>query len=318
MEVYALKKILACIVCLAGVLGCMNVHADGIKVYYDEKSAELKGYTYIENNIIMLPLREVAEDAQYLIKWVNESQTVRLIKGNDVINVPIGAQEVEILGEKIQLTAPVTLRKGTTYVPVDYIEKLLDAVVSWDAKSNTLKLSAKPFYIHELLGSASMMNKNDNPGLFSEFDYESIVDASKLLLANGGKYQAMRCELSVSDDSYSGYQALKIKSIAEAPAFTNMQRIVSDEILTYGAGKYRISFRVKSVGGPASLVLQCQPGGGPMFTDKTTQLKGDIWEKYTVEFDVDPGKYNYFVINFGTYNAGSTLLLDNFCFEKIS
>lgn len=315
-----LKKRLAFMLCIVCVFALVAVNVNAIDVYYNDTSAKLKGHTYVDNSIVMLPLREVAEDAQYIVKWDDDAQSAQLIKGNLIIDVPIGAEEIDVSGVKIKLSAPIAIKNDITYVPVDFIKNLTNAEINWNEKNSTLALNAKEFYSNNLFGSASLLNKVESRGLLVEYDYEKVTDASLLLLSKGGKYQISNGQLAVSDDAYGGYQALAVKSTStSAVARTNMQRIVSDEILQNGKGKYRLAFKIKPLTeDQLVLIVNCQPGGASAFITKSIAYDGGYWGSFDEEFNVDPGSYTYFVVNIGTDKWGSTFLIDNLCFEKIS
>lgn len=88
-----------------------------------------------ENNVLVIPLREVGEALGYEVKWNGEKRSTELIKGAQWTAVAIGEGTV---GEDnynfakmiVKLGTPPVLKDSTTYVPVNFIEEVLQIDVS--------------------------------------------------------------------------------------------------------------------------------------------------------------------------------------------
>lgn len=113
----------------------------------DERTIELN----LENNmyknkddVLMIPLREVAEALNYKVHWNGEKRSTELTKGAQWTEVVIGDG---IVGEDnysfakmiVKLGTPPVLRNSTTYVPANFVEEILE--MKLNLKDGTLLIT---------------------------------------------------------------------------------------------------------------------------------------------------------------------------------
>ncbi|MDX9916817.1 MAG: copper amine oxidase N-terminal domain-containing protein [Gudongella sp.] len=80
-----------------------------------------------EGDVIMIPLRAVAEFLGYEIKWDGTNKTVEMTRGPQWTLVTIGRNTYNFAKMMIRLeTAPV-IHEGRTYVPLSFIEQVFKA-----------------------------------------------------------------------------------------------------------------------------------------------------------------------------------------------
>ncbi len=83
----------------------------------------------LEDGLVLIPLRQVAEYLGYNVKWNGEARTVELTKGPHWTMVTIGTNTYSFAKMLIRLeTAPV-IYNDRTYVPVSFAEQVLQAKV---------------------------------------------------------------------------------------------------------------------------------------------------------------------------------------------
>lgn len=100
------------------------------KIIINEKQTLLESSLYkSEEGIIMVPLRQVAEALGYEVTWNGETQTVELTKGAHWTIVKIGEDNYNFARMIVKLGAAPELKDSKTYVPVNFLEEVLQKTV---------------------------------------------------------------------------------------------------------------------------------------------------------------------------------------------
>lgn len=77
-----------------------------------------------EDNILMVPLRQVAEALDFNVHWDQESKSVKLEKDGYSASLTIGSKDYQYYDMILELAAP-ELTESKTYVPIDFIRNIL-------------------------------------------------------------------------------------------------------------------------------------------------------------------------------------------------
>lgn len=90
----------------------------------DEIDEIIKADSYTKDNIVMVPLRKIAEHLGYEVEWINESRSVILRKANVSFTLTIGKEEYGY-NKSLRIFEQVPeLTNGTTYVNHSFIDML--------------------------------------------------------------------------------------------------------------------------------------------------------------------------------------------------
>lgn len=86
----------------------------------------------VENDIVLIPLRAVAETLGYTVTWVEEGQVITLEKGPQFIQMAIGEDSYSFSRRAPQSlgTAPVLVDDCTTHVPISFITDIIGGYYS--------------------------------------------------------------------------------------------------------------------------------------------------------------------------------------------
>ncbi len=98
----------------------VSVRVNGILRDYNEK-------TVLNNGVMMLPLRVVAEAMGADVGWLNSEKSAVAVMNDKLLTIPIGSKIYSFNGTEKEAEAEAALIGGTTYVSIDVIEEALGA-----------------------------------------------------------------------------------------------------------------------------------------------------------------------------------------------
>lgn len=112
------------------LLNHVNIHADliaGTLVIQGKETALHQNDTMIEKNgTVFLPLRTIAEQLGYTLKWNEQSKSTDLIKGAYTATVTVGSQDYGKSKMRVRLDNAPEIVNGKTLVPVEFFTEVLD------------------------------------------------------------------------------------------------------------------------------------------------------------------------------------------------
>lgn len=89
----------------------------------DGEAITMEVLPYMEDDVLMVPLRQLGEIAGAEISWDPEERQVRYEDEEQVILITVGSSEFQVNGEGMELDESVTIREGRTMVPAELIEQ---------------------------------------------------------------------------------------------------------------------------------------------------------------------------------------------------
>jgi spore coat protein H len=116
---------------------------DTIRVTVDGKEVSFEQPPVIENDRTLVPLRAIFEALGAEIEWDEDTQTVTARKDDNTIVLTIGADTATVNGVQVTLDVPGKLEAGRTLVPVRFIAQSMNQTVTWDEKSQLVKIESK-------------------------------------------------------------------------------------------------------------------------------------------------------------------------------
>lgn len=100
------------------------------KIIYNGKEINLKNKLYKSGDFLMMPIREVGEALGYKISWNNKTRQVELTKGANYLTATVGEDMYSFSKRIVKLGKGSLLENGTTYVPVKFIEEVMQLDVN--------------------------------------------------------------------------------------------------------------------------------------------------------------------------------------------
>lgn len=94
-------------------------------------------------NTNLVPLRELAESLGAATSWDADTQTIRIVKGEQEITLTIGSSKIFYNGLAETLSAAPKVLNSVTYVPAQAVARGLGASLSYDKATDTLSITSE-------------------------------------------------------------------------------------------------------------------------------------------------------------------------------
>ncbi|MGZ7440516.1 N-acetylmuramoyl-L-alanine amidase [Paenibacillus sp. TH7-28] len=95
----------------------------------------------IDNNV-MIPIRVVAENLKFNVKWDQKTQNVRIQNHSNTISLKVGQKEAEVSSEQVILNAAPLMQKNTVLVPIRFVSEQMGLKVSWNNTDKIVYLTS--------------------------------------------------------------------------------------------------------------------------------------------------------------------------------
>ncbi|WP_129599275.1 stalk domain-containing protein [Anaerophilus nitritogenes] len=119
----------------------VNFTVGKLQYQVGENMIELESAPFIKDGRTMLPIKYVAQVIgieSKNIKWNEMDQTITIFKGNDIIQMTLGKNDLMVGREKVMMNTAPEMRRGRTFLPVSYIAKALDIDMKWNEEKQTI------------------------------------------------------------------------------------------------------------------------------------------------------------------------------------
>lgn len=140
-RVYSIFLLLA-IICSISV---KSIAAENIKILINNQPLSTNTPPVIVDGRTLVPLRAIGEAMGCTVTWIGATQTANLMNDAVMVSMQIGSNYI---GKKKrvgnseptykQIDVPAQLINDSTYIPARAFAEALDAVVGWDASTNTV------------------------------------------------------------------------------------------------------------------------------------------------------------------------------------
>lgn len=111
------------------------------KVIINDEEIKLEDHMYKnKDGIVMIPLREIAEKLGYKLVWDKDNLSTELTKEAQWTKVIIGEDNYNFAKMMVELGAAPELKEAKTYVPINFLEKVLMAHME-NTVDGTLKIT---------------------------------------------------------------------------------------------------------------------------------------------------------------------------------
>ena len=148
------KKYLVLFLSFLLLLSTVNVFA----VRHKEKDIPLNGiivndhivysdvYPYIKNNRTYVPIRFIAEELGYDVKWEGANRKVTMTNDGTTVELTIGSNKMMVNGKTVLLDAPAEIRDDRTFVPLRAIAEAFGEKVDYSKDYKAVYIGDNPKY----------------------------------------------------------------------------------------------------------------------------------------------------------------------------
>lgn len=113
-----------------------------ITVYVDGKEVAFDQPPLIQNDRTLVPMRKIFEAMGASVLWEESAQTITSQRGNDVVLMIIGQNQVYKNGEVVYtMDVPAQIIADRTMVPIRAVAESFDADVAWDGTNYIINIS---------------------------------------------------------------------------------------------------------------------------------------------------------------------------------
>ncbi len=92
----------------------------------DGEPLDMETPPYYEDDVLMLPLRQLGELAGGEVSWDAETRQITFVDGDKVMLLTPGSQQVKVDGKALDFNVPVTIKEGRTMVPSEFVEQFAE------------------------------------------------------------------------------------------------------------------------------------------------------------------------------------------------
>lgn len=117
------------------------LQSDPITVKLNEKILDFEQPPIEINDRIMVPLRKISELIGADVQWDQNTSTLTMTKGKNIINLTIGNDLAFKNGQIIRLDSPPKIINDKTFVPVRFIGESFGVTIDWDDKTKTVMIN---------------------------------------------------------------------------------------------------------------------------------------------------------------------------------
>lgn len=148
------KKYLVLFLSFLLLLSTVNVFA----VRHKERDIPLNGiivndhivysdvYPYIKNNRTYVPIRFIAEELGYDVKWDGANRKVTMTNDGTTVELTIGSNKMMVNGKTVLLDAPAEIRDDRTFVPLRAIAEAFGEKVDYSNDYKAVYIGDNPKY----------------------------------------------------------------------------------------------------------------------------------------------------------------------------
>ena len=255
-----------------------SVCAEPIEVEYSDTSMGLSLYPYMQSGTLMVPLREIAENLNFLVEWDGEQNAAKLLRVNSEATVYAGTDRSIVNGNEFKLPCASAIIGGRLYCPMALIRELSGLQFAWDYEGKTLTVLASSAEFNAFRFAKKETKKRiviKNPLTPSKFVSVEAAGAY-------GCYPS-KDEVFVTEESV----VQECKSAANGTwAYAKYDTKELKNVLSQIKGQCEIRFWAKTTSEDGNTVLVAVKSGSPAVS-YTVDVDRE-WREYSVILDWNP------------------------------
>lgn len=148
------KRLFVLLLAVFMVLPTLNVYA----IRHAKRDIPLNGiivnnhivysdvHPYIKNNRTFVPIRFIAEELGYDVKWNGAQRKVTMTDDNTTVELTISSNKMLVNGKAIRLDAPAEIRDDRTFVPLRAIAEAFGEKVDFSGDYRAVFIGEQPKY----------------------------------------------------------------------------------------------------------------------------------------------------------------------------
>ncbi|WP_297392718.1 copper amine oxidase N-terminal domain-containing protein [uncultured Peptoniphilus sp.] len=103
-------------------------------------------YPYIKNSRTYVPIRFIAEELGYDVKWDGANKKVKMTNGSTNVELTIGSNKMIVNGKTLTLDAPAEIKDDRTFVPLRAIAESFGEKVDYSKDYKAVYIGDNPVY----------------------------------------------------------------------------------------------------------------------------------------------------------------------------
>lgn len=139
MEVLMKKQYKSVIIGLVSVvMSIPTIASSAISISYNDSNLILTHPVILNNERVMIPLRDLCEQFGYYVEWNQQLQRIQLSNGETNTTLYLNNKQAVINNAQIQMDVEPVLVNSTTYVPLRFISESFGYNVNWNESNKTV------------------------------------------------------------------------------------------------------------------------------------------------------------------------------------
>ena len=113
-----------------------------ITVVLNGEELSFENLPVIKNDRTLVPFRKIFESLGYTVEWNEENSLVTAKKGDTVMYLQIGNNEITVNNEKVISDVAPEIINSTTYIPIRIISEQSNFDVEWNDKDRSVIINS--------------------------------------------------------------------------------------------------------------------------------------------------------------------------------
>ncbi|CAH2212058.1 stalk domain-containing protein [Tepidibacter aestuarii] len=166
----------------------VNVNIDGkIVTFPDQKPILIKA----ESRTIV-PVRFITEHLGGTVSWDEDTKTAMIKLDGKKVELPVNKKYAKVDGEQVELDSSAKLISNRTFVPLRFVCETFGYDVSWDDKTDTVKLNKKDDNVYT--GGSKYFD--EELGLYKMFGNVTNIENDTILVEGEGLYNQIKFNIN--------------------------------------------------------------------------------------------------------------------------
>lgn len=140
-----MKRVFAFVLTFIMVFSAMSCFAETsnneIKLLLDEKEIAFDQGPTVISGELMIPLRAVFEAAGMVVNWDNDTETVAVFSGGDLILIQIDNKKMFKGTEAFEVETAAVLLNDRTLISTQALKTVIDCELEWNEEENLITVT---------------------------------------------------------------------------------------------------------------------------------------------------------------------------------
>ena len=166
-----------------------NAYADGINVKLNGKNVDFDVAPVYDNKVLFVQAKPVLEKIGYSVGWNSEERKITISCSTDMYEMTIGNGAILANGQEIVLNSTPMIIMNRTFIPVEFIERVLGYSTMFDASAMTEYINSGAYMEvpEDIKPPVEIVEQKDYNSMYENFKAnatpEELSDAYDLMFA---------------------------------------------------------------------------------------------------------------------------------------